>query len=333
MTSTKLETAKWKTNTIENYLVSSDAHVYHRDTMREITIRCNSRWNFMLTVDLYHNNQWKTFRLDYLVAYTFKGYPDDIMRLIHIDDNIRNCTLDNLMWLRKIDIIDKYKDLYQVDELTEITEEWKPYPLIIYGRPIEISNYGNVRDVNTKEQIKPTVDHDYLTFHDRGKTYLVHRLVAELFVPNPKPDEYKIVNHIDGNKQNPVFWNLEWCNVSMNTEHGYNQAEVEKVSDQTVHTICKLLADNVDRNQISLITGTSKKYISKIATGYRRSDISSQYTFPERISMDEKFGRDRIVKLILEGKGAKEISELLQIEHNMQFISYCYSLKVQHGLR
>jgi hypothetical protein len=53
------------------------------------------------------------------------------------------------------------------------------------------------------------------------KYYRVSRLVAEAFIPKSN-EEFDIVNHIDGNKTNDDMSNLEWCNISMNTQHAYD---------------------------------------------------------------------------------------------------------------
>lgn len=47
----------------------------------------------------------------------------------------------------------------------------------------------------------------------------VHIEVATAFIWNPDPDFLNQVNHIDGDKFNANWWNLEWSNQSMNTRH------------------------------------------------------------------------------------------------------------------
>jgi len=56
-------------------------------------------------------------------------------------------------------------------------------------------------------------------FRKNGKYYnvLVHRLVAKAFIPNP--NDYKIINHINGNGQDNRVENLEWCSYQHNNTY------------------------------------------------------------------------------------------------------------------
>ena len=51
------------------------------------------------------------------------------------------------------------------------------------------------------------------------KTYRIHRLVAQAFIPNP--NNFPEVNHKDKNKANNHIDNLEWCTHRENIEHSY----------------------------------------------------------------------------------------------------------------
>lgn len=59
------------------------------------------------------------------------------------------------------------------------------------------------------------------------KRYYVHRLVAFAFVDNADPEKNKIVNHLDGNKENNRADNLEWTSVVGNNQHAIDNGLIK----------------------------------------------------------------------------------------------------------
>lgn len=100
-----------------------------------------------------------------------------------------------------------------------------------YEELLIVSNLGNVKRLGrtTKagnyvlEKDKAIATHHtgyryiVINFEGKQKFLLVHRLVAEAFLPNP--NNLPEVNHKDLNKGNNCINNLEWCSRQENVDH------------------------------------------------------------------------------------------------------------------
>lgn len=87
----------------------------------------------------------------------------------------------------------------------------------------QVSNLGRVKRVRsgrirTQKIAKNGYCQVNLSKNNQVNFYLVHRLVANAFIPNP--NNLPQVNHKDENKTNNHIENLEWCTQSYNNLWG-----------------------------------------------------------------------------------------------------------------
>lgn len=85
--------------------------------------------------------------------------------------------------------------------------------------------YHNTKGIKRKGFLKPAKDSKgylrcALSKENKLRTFKIHRLVAQAFIPNPL--NLPQVNHIDGDKTNNCVSNLEWCDNSYNQRHAYS---------------------------------------------------------------------------------------------------------------
>ena len=97
----------------------------------------------------------------------------------------------------------------------------------------EVSSFGRVRNLNYKRTgqtrvLSPYENKGYLQVdlckNGKRKSYSVHRLVAEAFLPNWFDEPQ--VNHRDENKHNNHIDNLEWCTATYNNNYGTHNERV-----------------------------------------------------------------------------------------------------------
>ena len=109
--------------------------------------------------------------------------------------------------------IPNYEGIYQVNN---------------YGEIMRLQSYDARGHLRNSKVIKQRTDKDgykVVGLHKDGeeKKYLVHRLVAMVFIPNPY--NYEEVNHKDENKHNNFVLNLEWCSHKYNVNYGNTQTK------------------------------------------------------------------------------------------------------------
>lgn len=117
-------------------------------------------------------------------------------------------------------------------------EEWRP--VIGYEGLYEVSSYGRVRSLDKYDSMNRFLRGRILRLFTDGlgylraqlysnskrKSFLVHRLVAQAFIPNP--DNLPQVNHIDENPSNDNVDNLEWCDGKYNVNYG---TRIDRIRD------------------------------------------------------------------------------------------------------
>lgn len=159
----------------------------------------------VITVQFGYKGKTLNKRLHDLVAEIYCDKPDGPCFVKHIDGDKGNNFYKNLIWVNEV----SFKKSISYPEL------------------FEVSKCGKVKSVRTGIIYKLNKNkYGYETISTRingrgGKilTVKVHRLVAEVYCENP--NNYPIVNHIDGIKDNNRCENLEWCTAKQNTNHGF----------------------------------------------------------------------------------------------------------------
>lgn len=148
--------------------------------------------------------------LTLLAAYNTPCVPEIVNRLYDIDfkkykgDKSYHCVRLGYYMVFKNPI--KIKDRYRIVPC---------FPFIAVSRCGEIFNVA----ANDNMDSKISINNGYKTCPAYGLTIRLHRLVAHAWVPNDDFSIRYIVNHIDGDKENNHYTNLEWCTFKENSEH------------------------------------------------------------------------------------------------------------------
>ena len=113
----------------------------------------------------------------------------------------------------------------------DLFEVWEPVPGY---EDYEVSSYGRVwskkRRILMKQKLNKTGYVSVSLMKDGiPKFFLIHRLVASVFIDNPYG--LPTVNHKDEDKTNNIVENLEWCSQGYNNTYG---TRMERVLDSFI---------------------------------------------------------------------------------------------------
>lgn len=163
-------------------------------------------------------------------------------------------------------------------------DEWESY--FIRGYEYEVNRDGVIRRASTGRILKPRLNHDGYWVVTMGPTKgriqrHVHRLVGELWVPNP--EGLQDVDHIDFDRQNCCADNLQWIDHFSNVKRScavghYKGMPGEsnpnaRTDEETVRMMRKDFANGATRYAIGKKYGVSWTQTDRICKGKSWSGI------------------------------------------------------------
>jgi hypothetical protein len=149
-------------------------------------------------------------------------------------------------------------------------EEWRQ--ITWADKHYEVSNYGRVKsfvyDKTEGRMVRPGNIRGFLSvsFRTNGKTksHLVHKITAELFVPKDHDGQDTVI-HLDWNKQNNHYTNLQWVTKEEAYKRMFQRIqENRRKSGKKVVTSSKLKPEDVKLLKSMLKRGVKQNIIARL---------------------------------------------------------------------
>jgi hypothetical protein len=216
-------------------------------------------------------------------------------------------------------------------------EKWAPIPG--YGTWYEVSNHGRVRSFIRRsdgQRVKREValimreqyseKFAYLSVSlskgiGRANTIPIHILVALVFVKNPKPNEYKYVNHKYGDKLDNYYEHLEWCTQGQNQKHAYDTGLRKKPNGTlngrnilTEYQVLEIFNSKENHYKLAAEYGVARMTISHIKQGKIWSSLTKKEYKPKSVF---KLTEEDVIKIFKSNEAQVLLAEKYNVSRNV----------------
>lgn len=114
--------------------------------------------------------------------------------------------------------IKNYEGLYQVSNLGRVRSlDVRTYQKNKFGKFQYVLHKGKILKLQKQRNGYFTID---LHINGKFERKIIHRLVADAFIPNI--NNYQYINHKDSDISNNTVENLEWCTQKYNIKYAYD---------------------------------------------------------------------------------------------------------------
>lgn len=263
-----------------DYDIYDDGRCYSHKTKKFMTPQMSSKYP---TYNLSLEGKKKKVKVHRMVAETFLENPDGKPYVNHIDGDTHNFHISNLEWATASEN-NCHAARTGLRPIGDQTPNYCPRAESVIWAYIDnypnyiISNIGEIQNIRSKRILKPALNAKgyyevNLWRQNKGTTSQVHQLAYKAFSKDNNLQGF-VINHIDGDKKNNNYSNLEKITYQENNLH----AECVIKTHQSAKKIYQLDEDkNILREYPSIAQAQRDTGINNISRAIKEKTRAGGY--------------------------------------------------------